>query len=49
LRTSLERIAPESLTLSASGFVHGDIWHEQDHQPPYGVFGISVQPQNAGN
>src|SRR5262249_39271407 len=26
LRTSLERIAPESLTLALYSFVHGDIW-----------------------
>ena len=36
-RTSLERIAPESLTRALYGFVHGDIWQTPGVQPQDGV------------
>ena len=36
-RTSLERIAPESLTPALYGFVHGDIWRAPAAQPQDGV------------
>jgi hypothetical protein len=38
-RTSLERIAPESLTPALYGFVHGDIWQALPVQPQDGVEG----------
>ena len=42
-RTSLERIAPESLTPELYGFVHGDIWRAMAAQPQDGVAELSIQ------
>ena len=48
LRTSLERIAPESLTQVLYGFVHGDIWrpatHDATRSSSREVIEVAVRP-----